>query len=273
MPDVCVYVSVIMSTGSSRPDAPGRRLRARAAHRRDGRARAGRERGRRRQRRARSVPASRPLVVVPEPTNAGFAGGVARGIAAASGASSSCSTTTPSPTRRSSTAVWRRSRPAGRVAASPRPRVLEGRFAPVAPGAARSEDLVAADGPAGAGPRPAGETLVNGTGVVLDRSGNGRDRDWLRPVDDAPEPRPAVRVLRRRRVPAPRRRRRGRRVRRVPLHVLRGPRPRLASPPGGVPDRRGPGCGGRAPARGEFGQRLAAGAVPEHAQPARRYGS
>ncbi|WP_066515864.1 glycosyltransferase [Curtobacterium ammoniigenes] len=35
-----------------------------------------------------------------------------------------------------------------------------------------------------------GESLINGTGVVLDRTGNGRDRDWLAPVEGPRETTP-----------------------------------------------------------------------------------
>lgn len=129
------------------------------------------------------------LVVVPEPTNAGFAGGVARGLAASSGAVVVLVNNDAVADRgfldRGLAALAAGGPTTAAVAATA---VLEGRFAPVVPGASRSdEDLVAADGRRWRRVETGGVTLVNGTGVVLDRSGNGRDRDWLRPVDDAPE--------------------------------------------------------------------------------------
>lgn len=68
--------------------------------------------------------------------------------------------------------------------------VLTGRWRTALPG---EEALVSASGErwaragedaAGAGPGThAGTVLVNSTGNVLDRSGNGQDRDWLTPLD------------------------------------------------------------------------------------------
>lgn len=132
------------------------------------------------------------LVVVPEPTNAGFAGGVARGLAASSGAVvvlvNNDAVADHGFLDRGLAALAAGGPTTAAVAATA---VLEGQFAPVAPGASRSDDdLVAADGRRWRRVETGGVTLVNGTGVVLDRSGNGRDRDWLRPVDDAPEPAP-----------------------------------------------------------------------------------
>ena len=129
------------------------------------------------------------LVVVPEPTNAGFAGGVARGLAASSGAVvvlvNNDAVADHGFLDRGLAALAAGGPTTAAVAATA---VLEGRFAPVVPGASRSDDdLVAADGRRWRRVETGGVTLVNGTGVVLDRSGNGRDRDWLRPVDDAPE--------------------------------------------------------------------------------------
>ncbi|MDY1004984.1 glycosyltransferase family 2 protein [Curtobacterium sp. CFBP9011] len=129
------------------------------------------------------------LVIVPEPTNAGFAGGVARGLAASSGAVvvlvNNDAVADHGFLDRGLAALAAGGPTTAAVAATA---VLEGRFAPVVPGASRSDDdLVAADGRRWRRVETGGVTLVNGTGVVLDRSGNGRDRDWLRPVDDAPE--------------------------------------------------------------------------------------
>ena len=131
------------------------------------------------------------LVVVAERTNSGFAGGVARGIAAASGdvlVFLNNDAVADHGFLDRGLAVLA----AGgeRVAAVAATAVLEGHFVPVAPGSPRSEDdLAHADGRRWRRAEP-GQTLVNGTGVVLDRSGNGRDRDWLRPLDDAPESAP-----------------------------------------------------------------------------------
>ena len=130
------------------------------------------------------------VVVVPEASNSGFAGGVARGIAASSGdvlVLVNNDAVADHGFLDRGLAVLA----AGgeRVAAVAATAVLEGRFV-VAPAGSRSaDDLVAGDGRRWRRAE-VGQTLVNGTGVVLDRSGNGRDRDWLRPIDDAPESAP-----------------------------------------------------------------------------------
>ncbi|RDI00068.1 GT2 family glycosyltransferase [Curtobacterium sp. AG1037] len=128
------------------------------------------------------------VVVVPEPTNAGFAGGVSRGIAASTGdivvLVNNDAVADNGFLDRGLVALAAGGPTVGAVSATV---VLEGRFRPVVDGAPTSQDdLVAGDGRRWRRAET-GETLVNGTGVVLDRSGNGRDRDWLRPVDDAPE--------------------------------------------------------------------------------------
>lgn len=128
------------------------------------------------------------VTVVAEPTNAGFAGGVARGIAAASGETIvllNNDAVADHGFLDRGLAVLAAGGPT--VAAVAATAVLEGHFVRTPVDAPHSaEDLVAPDG-ARWHRAEVGETLVNGTGVVLDRSGNGRDRDWLRPVDDAPE--------------------------------------------------------------------------------------
>ena len=129
------------------------------------------------------------VVVVPEPTNSGFAGGVARGVAAASGAVlvllNNDAVADHGFLDRGLACLAAGGPRTAAVAATA---VLEGAFAVVPDSAGRSDhDLVAADGRRWRRVETGGQTLVNGTGVVLDRSGNGRDRDWLRPVDDAPE--------------------------------------------------------------------------------------
>jgi GT2 family glycosyltransferase len=128
------------------------------------------------------------VVVVPERTNAGFAGGVARGIAASAGdvlVLVNNDAVADHGFLDRGLAVLTAGGP--HVAAVAATAVLEGRFAPAADRSA--DDLVAADGHRWRRAET-GQTLVNGTGVVLDRSGNGRDRDWLRPIDDAQESAP-----------------------------------------------------------------------------------
>ncbi len=131
------------------------------------------------------------VVIVAEPTNAGFAGGVARGIAAAS-APVVALLNNDAVADHGFLARGLAALAAGgdRVAGVAATVVLEGGFVPVPAAAAPGpDDLVGVDGRRWR--RDAdGRTLVNGTGVVLDRSGNGRDRDWLRPLQDAPETAP-----------------------------------------------------------------------------------
>jgi GT2 family glycosyltransferase len=129
------------------------------------------------------------IVVVPEPTNSGFAGGVARGIRAASGEVlvllNNDAVADHGFLDRGLAALAAGGPRTAAVAATA---VLEGGFAPVPEGAARADDdLVALDGRRWRRTETGGQTLVNGTGVVLDRNGNGHDRDWLRPIDAAPE--------------------------------------------------------------------------------------
>ncbi|WP_181429105.1 glycosyltransferase family 2 protein [Curtobacterium sp. MCSS17_008] len=131
------------------------------------------------------------VVVVPEPANTGFAGGVARGIAAA-GAPVVVLLNNDAVADHGFLDRGLAALAAGgdRVAAVAATVVLEGGFVPVPVGGVPGpDDLVAGDGRRWRRD-PDGRTLVNGTGVVLDRVGNGRDRDWLRPLQDAPEQAP-----------------------------------------------------------------------------------
>ena len=61
--------------------------------------------------------------------------------------------------------------------------VLEGAFRRAAPGDAPEDVLTGLDGARWARTEE-GLRLLNGTGVVLTRDGNGHDRDWLRPLGD-----------------------------------------------------------------------------------------
>ncbi|MGU3410084.1 glycosyltransferase family 2 protein [Microbacterium sp. M1A1_1b] len=130
------------------------------------------------------------VVLVAEPTNAGFAGGVERGIAASSGAVLvlvNNDAVADHGFLDRGLAVLAAGGPGVAVVAATA--VLEGRFVAAPSDSRAPDDLVAGDGRRWRRAE-VGQTLVNGTGVVLDRSGNGRDRDWLRPIDDAPESAP-----------------------------------------------------------------------------------
>jgi N-acetylglucosaminyl-diphospho-decaprenol L-rhamnosyltransferase len=69
--------------------------------------------------------------------------------------------------------------------------LLAGRFRPVPAGEEAPSDLVGVDGRRWRR-APDGDQLVNSTGNVVTRSGNGRDRDWLAPADQV---RPATDVF------------------------------------------------------------------------------
>ena len=127
------------------------------------------------------------VVLVAERTNAGFAGGVTKGIAAASGdvlVLLNNDAVADHGFLDRGLGALRAGGP--RTAAVAATVVLEGGFVPAPSGPPSADDLVAPDGRRWRRD-PEGRTLVNGTGVVVDRSGNGRDRDWLRPLQDAPE--------------------------------------------------------------------------------------
>jgi len=122
------------------------------------------------------------VVLVPEPTNAGFAGGVARGLAAAGG---DIVVLVNNDAVADHTFLDRGLAVLAAVpedvAALSATVVLEGSFVPATERPDRN-DLVTADG--GRWRRAdRGAPLLNGTGVVLTADGNGRDRDWLRPLD------------------------------------------------------------------------------------------
>ncbi|ROQ36637.1 GT2 family glycosyltransferase [Frondihabitans sp. PhB188] len=127
------------------------------------------------------------VVLVEEASNSGFAGGVTRGIAAASGEVVVLvnNDAVPDPAfLREGLAALDAGGP--EVAAVSAAVVLEGLFVRTS---GRGDDvLVGLDGTAwrraGAQELPSGLSLMNGTGVELTRDGNGYDRDWLRPVAD-----------------------------------------------------------------------------------------
>jgi GT2 family glycosyltransferase len=130
------------------------------------------------------------VVLVPLRANAGFAGGVAAGVSAAHGdvlVFLNNDAVADHGFLDRGAAVLRAA--GDRTAAVAATVVLEGGFVPAPVGEASPDDLVAGDGRRWRRD-PEGRTLVNGTGVVVDRQGNGRDRDWLRPLQDAPETTP-----------------------------------------------------------------------------------
>lgn len=121
------------------------------------------------------------VVVVPVTHNSGFAGGVSAGLAAARGAVVALlnnDAVADDGFVAQGIAALEAAGP--RTAAVAATALLEGTFRPVE-GAPDPDDLVAPDG-ARWRRSDGGDHLVNGTGVVLSRSGNGRDRDWLTPV-------------------------------------------------------------------------------------------
>jgi len=122
------------------------------------------------------------VVVVSSPTNLGFAGGVALGLAAASSGIVVLVNNDAVPAPGFLAAGLRTLQRSGPdVAAVTGRLVLEGRFRP-----ARAEDdaddvLVGLRGERWAR-ADEGVELLNSTGVVLTRTGNGHDRDWLAPA-------------------------------------------------------------------------------------------
>ncbi|KQO62163.1 glycosyltransferase family 2 protein [Curtobacterium sp. Leaf261] len=125
-------------------------------------------------------------VVVPVTRNEGFAGGVTRGIAAATGEVVVLLNNDAVADNGFVDAGLAALTAAGPgTAAVAGTAVLEGTFVR-ATGADLPDDLVAADGTRWRRDSP-GVALVNGTGVVLTVDGNGRDRDWLTPIEGARE--------------------------------------------------------------------------------------
>ncbi|WIB62559.1 MULTISPECIES: glycosyltransferase family 2 protein [unclassified Curtobacterium] len=122
------------------------------------------------------------VVVVPIDRNSGFAGGVTAGIAAARGtvvALLNNDAVADDGFLAHGVAALEAAGP--RTAAVAATALLEGTFRPD-PDGRDPDDLVAPDG-ARWRRSEGGVHLVNGTGVVLSRSGNGRDRDWLAPIE------------------------------------------------------------------------------------------
>ncbi|MCV2394177.1 glycosyltransferase family 2 protein [Actinotalea sp. M2MS4P-6] len=119
--------------------------------------------------------------------NLGFAGGAEAGIAASSGDVIALlnNDAVPAPGWLAALVEPLR-RPGARVGATTGRVVLSGRFRPAAPD--NSHALVGLDGRRWER-SPDGEELLNSTGNEVTRSGNGRDRDWLRPATSDPSPR------------------------------------------------------------------------------------
>jgi GT2 family glycosyltransferase len=118
------------------------------------------------------------VVVVEEPTNSGFAGGVVRGMAAATGdVIVLVNNDAVADNAFLERGLAMLDAVPEQVAALAATTVLEGTFVR-ATGPGGPDDLVATDG--GRWRRSeGGSSLLNGSGVVLDTDGNGRDRDWL----------------------------------------------------------------------------------------------
>lgn len=120
------------------------------------------------------------------PRNTGFAGGAAAGLRATSGDVVVLVNNDAVVTRGFLEAIVGPLREPSRVGATTGRVVLEGRFVPATLGT--SPDLVGHDGRGWcrvAPDRPDGVQLLNSTGNEVTRSGNGRDRDWLAPLDTA----------------------------------------------------------------------------------------
>lgn len=134
----------------------------------------------------RTLPAAR---VLRRPTNEGFAAGANAGIRAADRPYvvllNNDARVLPG-FLRAITAPFT-ARGGADVAATTGRVLLAGDYVPAAPGTPATEGLIAHDGrrwlrsPSGAGVR-----LVNSTGNLMTRSGNGRDRDWLAPAESPP---------------------------------------------------------------------------------------
>jgi N-acetylglucosaminyl-diphospho-decaprenol L-rhamnosyltransferase len=130
------------------------------------------------------------LRVVRRPVNEGFAAGANAGIRAGSGAYVVLLNNDARVRRgfvRSITAPFEA--PGGADLAAVTGRVLlAGEYRPAPDGTPGTEGLVGHDGRRWlrSAPGEGGVRLVNSTGGLMTRSGNGRDRDWLTPVDGPP---------------------------------------------------------------------------------------
>lgn len=122
------------------------------------------------------------LIVVSSPTNLGFAGGVDLGLGVATGRVVALVNNDAVPATGFLTAGFRalEGAPADVAAVTGR-LVLEGRFRPAADDDRVEDVLVGLRGERWSR-ADEGVELLNSTGVVLTRSGNGHDRDWLAPA-------------------------------------------------------------------------------------------
>ncbi|MBF4575863.1 glycosyltransferase family 2 protein [Frondihabitans sp. VKM Ac-2883] len=125
------------------------------------------------------------VIVVEEPTNSGFAGGVARGIAAATGDVIVLVNNDAVPDPGFVAAGLAALDAAGPTYAAVSAAVmLEGLFAST--GTPGPHALVGLDGALWARTEDPtrGTAVMNGTGIEMTRDGNGYDRDWLAPAND-----------------------------------------------------------------------------------------
>lgn len=122
------------------------------------------------------------VVVVGEPENVGFAAGVVRGAAAATGEVlvlvNNDAVPEPAFLARGLAALAEGGEDVAAVAATV---VLEGGFRAAGAHDPADDVLVGLEGERWVR-HPGGVALLNGTGVEVTRDGNGHDRDWLRPV-------------------------------------------------------------------------------------------
>jgi len=127
------------------------------------------------------------VAVVEVAHNAGFAGGVTRGLRASGGEVvvlvNNDATVDEGFLEAGLACLERGGADLAGVAARVQ---LEGRFVRVE-GGPSDEDAVGIDGTRWRRVTGVGVELVNGTGTLLTRDGNGQDRDWLRPVAELEE--------------------------------------------------------------------------------------